>query len=67
MNPNASIPNYENCETVEEARQILAEMNQIDLKFIHHFIVELGGTSHPYFFELRDQPTDKIKEWFEMN
>ncbi len=48
MNPNAAIPNYENCETVAEARQILAEMNQVDLKFIHHFIVELGGTSEPY-------------------
>lgn len=64
LKPSTVYPDWGKCNSVEEVTKELRELSSSDLKFIRHFIIDLGGTEESEFFELREKSVDEIREWF---
>ena len=57
--------NLEDCYTVFDFQRKLASLSYSSLHFIHRFIVVFGGSTESYFFDLRNEPVDIIRQWFD--
>jgi hypothetical protein len=65
INTSIVYPTWHIYDTVQIFQDKLATLvSESDLKFIRFFIVELGGTSEPELFDLREKSKNEILDWF---
>lgn len=63
IRPSAVFPDWCRCVTVPLFQEALQTLSRADLSFIL-CVIEMGGSSNPEFFDMRDKSKEEILAWF---